>query len=66
MSKRSNAMMMVLIMAFMSLSGCFGEDEVEIVEEASGYFDFMDMLDGRTWYHYPGGVDALNNTTSLG
>ena len=48
MSVRSNAMMMVLIMAFMSLSGCFGEDEVELVEETSGYFDFIDMLDGRT------------------
>ena len=33
MSKKSNATMMVLIMAFMSLSGCFGEDEVEIEGE---------------------------------
>ena len=66
MSKRSNAMMMVLIMTFMSLSGRFGEDEVELVEETSGYFDFIDMLDGRTWYHYPGGVNAQNNTSVLG
>ena len=24
----------------MSLSGCFGEEEIEVIEETSGFFDF--------------------------
>ena len=66
MRKKHNAILMVLIMVFMSLSGCFGEDEVEVVEQTSGFFEFQDMLDDRTWYHYPGGINAMNNTTALG
>ena len=66
MRKKHNAILMVLMMAFMSLSGCFGEDEVEVVEQTSGFFEFQDMLDDRTWYHYPGGINAMNNTTALG
>ena len=66
MRKKQNALLMVTIMAFMSLSGCFGEEKTEIVEETSGYFEFQDMLDGRTWYHYPGGINAMNNTSALG
>ena len=66
MSKKNNALMMVLIMGFMSLSGCFGEVEKDVIEETSGFFDFEDMLDGRTWYHYPGGINAMNNTSALG
>ncbi|MEC7229319.1 MAG: hypothetical protein VXV95_04635, partial [Candidatus Thermoplasmatota archaeon] len=66
MSKKNNALMMVLIMVFMSTSGCFGEVEIDAIEETSGFFDFEDMLDGRTWYHYPGGINAMNNTSALG
>ena len=43
------------MMGFMSLSGCFGEVEKAVAEEDSGFFEFDNMLDGRTWYHYPGG-----------
>ena len=66
MRKKRNATFMVLIMTLMSLSGCFGEEEVEVVEQTSGLYDFKDMLDDRTWYHYPGGINAMNNTTALG
>ena len=52
MRKKRNAILMVLIMTLMSLSGCFGEEEIEVIEETSGFFDFKDMLDNRTWYHY--------------
>ena len=66
MKKTHNALLMVLMMTFVSLSGCFGEQEVEVTEEIDGIFGFADMLDGRTWYHYPGGVDAMNNTSAIG
>ena len=40
MRKKQNALLMVTVMALMSLSGCFGEEKKEIVEETSGYFEF--------------------------
>ena len=64
--RKTNAILVILMMSLLSLSGCFGEEEVTIVEETSEFFDFEDMLDGRTWYHYPGGMNAMNNTTALG
>jgi len=64
--RKTNAILVILMMSLLSLSGCFGEEEVVVVEPTSEYFDFEDMLDGRTWYHYPGGVNAMNNTTALG
>ena len=64
--RKTNAILVILMMSLLSLSGCFGEEEVIVVEEALEFFDFKDMLDGRTWYHYPGGMNAMNNTTALG
>ena len=64
--RKTNAIMVILMMGLLSLSGCFGEEEIIVVEETSEFFDFEDMLDGRTWYHYPGGMNAMNNTTALG
>ena len=66
MRKENNAIFMVLIMALLSLSGCFGEEEFVPETEVAGFFDFAEQLDGRTWYHYPGGIDATNNTSALG
>ena len=57
----------VLMMTCMSLSGCFGETEGESPSEAiSEFFAFADSLENRTWYHYPGGINAMNNTSALG
>ena len=53
----------VLMMMLISLSGCFGETEEEAVPVIQGFFDFDQELDNRTWYHYPGGEDAQNNTS---
>ena len=56
----------ILMMMFVSLSGCFGETEDEAAPVIQGFFDFDQELDNRTWYHYPGGEEAHNNTSFLG
>lgn len=56
----------ILMMMFVSLSGCFGETEEEAAPVIQGFFDFDQELDNRTWYHYPGGEEAHNNTSFLG
>ena len=57
----------VLLVAFMltsSLAGCFGSDEEEIIVEPSP-FDFDKEIPSTTWYHYSGGIDALNQTAVI-
>jgi hypothetical protein len=44
-----------------SLMGCFGEEEKPPLVEPSP-FDFGREISNTTWYHYDGGIDALNAT----
>ena len=39
-----------------SFAGCFGEEESEVVVEASPVWDFE--RPELTWYHFPDAVDA--------
>ncbi len=56
---RSRAALLVLLMLTASLSGCFGEDEkAPPVEDKP--FSFDRDIPSTTWYHYAGGIDALN------
>ena len=42
-----------------SFAGCFGEEESEVVVEASPVWDFE--RPELTWYHFPDAVDAWGN-----
>ena len=60
------ALLMTALMALMPLAGCFGANETNGQEESEGgVFDFAEQLGGTTWYHYPGGANAMNNTSAL-
>jgi len=57
----SAAILLTLLMIGGSLSGCFGDEEEVLVEEPSP-FDFGREIPETTWYHYAGGIDALNDS----
>ena len=57
----TSAILLTLLMVGGSLSGCFGDEDEAPVEEPSP-FDFGKEIPETTWYHYAGGVDALNNS----
>ena len=56
-----SAMLLTILMVGGSLSGCFGEDEI-IIEEEPSPFDFDKAIPETTWYHYSGGINALNSS----
>ena len=53
------ALFLTLLMLCSVLSGCFGEEEKTAPSEPSP-FDFDREIPSTTWYHYAGGVNALN------
>ncbi|HIG03525.1 MAG TPA: exo-alpha-sialidase [Candidatus Poseidoniales archaeon] len=52
----------VLMISLTSLSGCFGNDDKPEIEEISSPFSFEKSIPMTTWYHYAGGIDALNQS----
>ena len=58
--RRAVALVIVFMMTS-SLAGCFGDEEVEIIAEKSP-FSFERDIPSTTWYHYSGGIDALNES----
>lgn len=67
MKSRPVAFLLTALISLMPLAGCFGTDAaVDIDEETSEFFDFEQGSNSGTWYHYPGGINALNNTSALG
>ena len=63
MKRMMKALLLTCIMATSVLSGCFGSEEEEEVVIDKGVFDFE--IGNRTWYHYPGGIDAIGNSSNL-
>ena len=59
MQKAQFAIGLAVLMICTSLSGCLGAEEEQVYEESSP-FDFDRPISNTTWYHYSGGVDALN------
>ena len=64
MSRIKFALSLTLLMLCSVLSGCFGTEEKVIIDDSSP-FDFDRPISNTTWYHYSGGVDALNETAVL-
>lgn len=64
MGRMQFAISLTLLMLCSVLSGCFGSEEEPILAEPSP-FDFDRPISNTTWYHYSGGVDALNQTAVL-
>ena len=61
------ATFLTVLISMSMLAGCFGSDDSggKTVEE-DPFFTFKDQLGNNTWYHYPGGLNAMNNTSALG
>lgn len=55
---RFKAVLLSLLMATMSLSGCFGEDESVPAETEQTPLD--GLFSSTTFYHYPGAINASN------
>ena len=57
------ATFLTVLVSMSMLAGCFGSDGSvgETVEEDS-FFTFKDQLGNNTWYHYPGGLNAVSYT----
>ena len=64
MKRMMKAILLTCIMATSTLAGCFADGEEPEVIMESEFFNFE--VGDRTWYHYPGGIDAMNNTSALG
>ncbi len=61
------ASFLAILISMSMLAGCFGPDEVdEVIVEEDPFFTFNEQLGNNTWYHYPGGLNAMNNTSALG
>ncbi len=61
--RRATALLIVIMMTS-SLAGCFGSEEEEIIIESSP-FDFEREIPSTTWYHYSGGINALNKSALI-
>ena len=66
MRTKSSSVILSLLIFLMPMSGCFGDSSNEDVGVTSGFFDFDQDIGNRTWFHYPGGLEAENNTSPLG
>ena len=59
------ALLLSILFCMAPLSGCFGSEKVsEVVEDSP--FDFEQEIPSTTWYHYAGGIDALNSSAVSG
>ena len=54
---RTVAIVLTVLMLTVPLSGCFGDEEQVFIEKES---DFPDEIPLTTWYHYSGGIDAMD------
>ena len=64
MSVKPLAFFLTSLVVLMPLAGCFGtEIDNTNLEETNGVFNFE--KEPTTWYHYPGGDYAENNTSGL-
>ena len=59
-SRTSPAFLFALLMMSATVSGCFGNAEVE--EEVVVYNPLDALITSTSWYHYAGGVNASNLT----
>ena len=55
------AVTLSLLMVLTSFAGCFGDKETAPTKEDTP-FTFDKDIPATTWYHYAGGIDALNST----
>ena len=66
MKNKQIAILLTILMGAAPLAGCFGANEItETADEDGGFFAFEQGLNPTTWYHYPGGINAMNNTKPL-
>ena len=66
MKNKQIAILLTILMGAAPLAGCFGANEItETADEDGGFFAFEQGLNPTTWYHYPGGMNAMNNTSAL-
>ena len=56
---RTVAVMLALLVLIMPISGCFGDEPVQS-PEPEGPFSTLGEIPETTWYHYSGGINALD------
>ncbi len=57
---KSGAIGIVILLILVPLSGCFGaEEEIEVLDDSP--FALIGDIANTTWYHYSGGIDALDS-----
>ena len=56
---RTVAVILALLVLIMPISGCFGDEPVQSPEPV-GPFSTLGDIPETTWYHYSGGVNALD------
>ena len=61
---RTVAVMLALLVLIMPISGCFGEEPVQS-PEPEGPFSTLGEIPETTWYHYSGGINALDPVAVL-
>ena len=57
---KSAAVGMVILLILVPLSGCFGDEEEIVVIDNSPFAQIGD-ISNTTWYHYSGGINALDS-----
>ena len=61
-SRKWHAATLVLLLFLQALSGCFGTEPKAAPEAESSPFEFDEPIPAGVWYHYAGGVNALNSS----
>jgi hypothetical protein len=56
------ALLLTSMLIMSMLSGCFGNEVIEEEEIIESPFNFEQAIPDGVWYHYSGGVNALNST----
>ena len=62
MKSKPMAFLITTLIALMPMAGCFGTPDTGEMDDEGNMFEVGEL----TWYHYPGGINALNNTTAFG
>ncbi len=60
MCMKSAAVGMVILLILVPLSGCFGDEEEIVLIDNSPFAQIGD-ISNTTWYHYSGGINALDS-----
>ena len=59
-NRRAFAILLIGMVLMQALSGCLGKDEEPEIEAEESPFGFENPIPSNVWYHYAGGINALD------